>query len=146
MEATKLRDAAARYFTKKLWAVHFEVGLKKGGGLRADVMALNLGALLTMVECKSSVQDFRSDKKWQSYLQYCDKLYFAMDDPTYQKVKDQIPKGVGIMVVAENGWPRIMQSASYHDIDDEIRMDLILRMAYRSADRTRYQIKSRFKG
>jgi hypothetical protein len=47
-------------------------------GRRADILALGHDGTLVVVEIKSSVADFRADRKWPEYRQWCDKLYFAV--------------------------------------------------------------------
>lgn len=51
---------------------------------RADILALGRGGELIIVEIKRSAADFRSDRKWPSYRDYSDRLYFAVpnDFPT----------------------------------------------------------------
>ena len=39
--------------------------LPLGNGRRVDVMALDRGGLLTIVEVKTSLADYRSDNKWR---------------------------------------------------------------------------------
>ena len=48
-------------------------------GLRVDVMALGPKGELWVVECKSCRADFASDQKWQGYLDYCDRFFWAVD-------------------------------------------------------------------
>jgi len=48
-------------------------------GLRVDVMALGPKGEIWVVECKSSRADFTSDRKWQGYLDYCDRFFWAVD-------------------------------------------------------------------
>ncbi|EAQ03364.1 hypothetical protein OB2597_02052 [Pseudooceanicola batsensis HTCC2597] len=48
-------------------------------GLRMDVMAIGPKGELWCVECKSSRADFMSDTKWQGYLDYCDRFFWAVD-------------------------------------------------------------------
>ncbi len=48
-------------------------------GLRVDVMALGPKGEIWVVECKSSRADFRSDHKWQGYLDWCDRFFWAVD-------------------------------------------------------------------
>jgi hypothetical protein len=48
-------------------------------GLRADVMALGPRGEFWIVECKSGLADFRADRKWQGYLEYCDRFFWAVD-------------------------------------------------------------------
>ena len=53
-------------------------------GLRVDLMALGPKGELWVIECKSSRADYRADQKWQSYLDYCDRFFWAVsaDFPT----------------------------------------------------------------
>ena len=46
-------------------------------GRRADLVALDAGGEIWIVEIKSSVADFRADQKWQDYRAHCDRLFFA---------------------------------------------------------------------
>lgn len=48
-------------------------------GLRVDVMALGPKGELWVVECKSSRADFTSDGKWEGYLEWCDRFFWAVD-------------------------------------------------------------------
>jgi hypothetical protein len=69
--------------------------LRLGNGRRLDVLALGPKGELWAVEVKSSVEDFRVDQKWQSYLDYCDRFFFAV--PMHFP-KDLIPADVGLIV------------------------------------------------
>ncbi|MFZ3237871.1 MAG: MmcB family DNA repair protein [Stellaceae bacterium] len=64
-------------------------------GRRADVMALGKSGELVIVEIKSSVADFRADRKWPSYREFADRLDFAVASgfPTAL-----IPEDCGLMV------------------------------------------------
>lgn len=64
-------------------------------GLRTDVTALAPNGEIWVVECKSSVADFRSDTKWEGYLEWCDRFYFAgpADLPD-----DLLPDDHGLMI------------------------------------------------
>lgn len=48
-------------------------------GLRVDVMALGPKGEVWIVECKSSRADFTSDAKWQGYLEWADRFFWAVD-------------------------------------------------------------------
>jgi len=48
-------------------------------GLRVDLMALGPKGEIWVVECKSSRADFQSDSKWQGYLEWCDRYFWAVD-------------------------------------------------------------------
>ncbi len=47
-------------------------------GLRVDVMALGRRGEIWVVECKSSRADLVADRKWQGYLPWCDRFFFAV--------------------------------------------------------------------
>ncbi|MFB2530880.1 MmcB family DNA repair protein [Paracoccus sp. p4-l81] len=49
-------------------------------GLRADVIGLGPKGELWIIECKSGRADFRADHKWQGYLPWCDRFFWAVDD------------------------------------------------------------------
>jgi hypothetical protein len=48
-------------------------------GLRVDVMAVGLKGEIWIVECKSGRADFTSDRKWQGYLEWADRFFWAVD-------------------------------------------------------------------
>ena len=48
-------------------------------GLRVDVMALGPKGEIWVVECKSGRADFQADRKWQGYLEWCDRFFWAVD-------------------------------------------------------------------
>jgi hypothetical protein len=64
-------------------------------GLRVDVMALGPRGEIWVVECKSSRADFASDVKWQGYLDYCDRFFWAVDEsfPT-----ELLPEDTGLII------------------------------------------------
>ena len=64
-------------------------------GRRADVIALAPDGLLTIVEIKSSVADFRTDGKWPDYRDFCDRLYFAVASSMDQAL---LPADAGLIV------------------------------------------------
>jgi hypothetical protein len=52
--------------------------LPLGNGRRADLAALDRAGTIVLVEVKSCRADFVTDRKWQAYLDYCDRFYFAV--------------------------------------------------------------------
>jgi len=64
-------------------------------GLRVDVMALGPKGEIWVIECKSSRADFQSDHKWQGYLDWCDRFFWAVDAdfPT-----ELLPEDTGLII------------------------------------------------
>jgi hypothetical protein len=48
-------------------------------GLRVDVMGLGPKGEIWIIECKSGRADFRADRKWQGYLEWSDRFFWAVD-------------------------------------------------------------------
>ncbi len=48
-------------------------------GLRTDVYAVGPKGEIWVVECKSCRADFMADHKWQGYLEFCDRFFWAVD-------------------------------------------------------------------
>ena len=48
-------------------------------GLRMDVYALGPKGEFWVIECKSSRADFNADTKWQGYLEWGDRYFWAVD-------------------------------------------------------------------
>jgi hypothetical protein len=64
-------------------------------GLRVDVMGLGPKGEIWVVECKSGRADFMTDRKWQGYLDWCDRFFWAVDAgfPT-----DLLPQDTGLIL------------------------------------------------
>ncbi len=74
--------------------------LPLANGRRADVVGLSTAGGIVIVEIKSSLTDYRTDGKWQEYLDYCDGLYFAVaaDFPS-----EVIPGHAGLILADRYG-------------------------------------------
>ncbi|MFW5679369.1 MAG: MmcB family DNA repair protein [Pseudomonadota bacterium] len=91
--APLIRRGVTRMFTTLGAAVLVEMPL--ANGRRADVVALERDGRLTVVEIKSGLADLRADRKWQDYLAFADRFFFAVDAdfPLHR-----LPDEVGILV------------------------------------------------
>lgn len=69
-------------------------------GLRVDVMALGKKGEIWIVECKSCRADFRADGKWQGYLEWCDRFFWAVDEDF---PVDLLPQDTGLIVADAYG-------------------------------------------
>lgn len=61
--ADALKEASAMMFFKYRYAMTFELGLSLWGKRRADVIGNRISGNIVIVECKSSIADFRTDVK-----------------------------------------------------------------------------------
>lgn len=75
-----------------------EVTLKSGR--RADLLAINPKGEVWIVEIKSSVADFRADRKWPDYWDYCDRLFFATNQETPEEI---FPDEAGLIIADAHG-------------------------------------------
>jgi hypothetical protein len=138
-----IRHEVSKYLSKKGLSCHYEVGLNRWGKLRADVLAFNYKRHITIVEVKSSMADYKSDKKWQGYLPFSDSLYFAFDSDfplNPEIVKELKAHGVGIMVVNlksplhlyRSHSIKVLAGAKTRNMDGPAKRDIIVRLAYRA--------------
>jgi hypothetical protein len=84
---------AARLVTALGYAPLLEVGLPNGR--RADIMAIGPRGDLLIVEVKSGLLDYKTDRKWGEYGPYCDAFYFAVA-PEFPR--DILPEEPGLIV------------------------------------------------
>jgi hypothetical protein len=100
-------------------------------GLRVDVMALGPKGELWVVECKSSRADFMSDGKWQGYLAWCDRFFWAVDQdfPT-----DLLPEGTGL-ILADSYDAEILRMAPEDRLPAARRNMLIRKFGFCAARR-----------
>jgi hypothetical protein len=69
-------------------------------GRRVDVIGVNPRGETLIVEIKSSVEDYRSDRKWPEYRAFCDGFYFAVPAQFPQEL---LPQECGLMVADDYG-------------------------------------------
>ena len=69
-------------------------------GLRVDILALGPKGELWVIECKSSRADFTSDHKWQGYLEWGDRYFWAVgaDFPS-----ELLPEETGLIIADAYG-------------------------------------------
>lgn len=64
-------------------------------GKRVDVMALGPKGEIWVVECKSSRADFRADGKWEGYLDWCDRYFWAVHETFPSEL---LPPETGLLI------------------------------------------------
>jgi len=112
-----------RALTQRGLATLAEVPL--ADGRRADILALGRDGTLMVVEIKSSVADFRADRKWPEYRQWCDRLYFAVAEGFPLEL---IPEECGLML-ADGFGAAILRESPTQKLDSARRRALHLRFA-----------------
>lgn len=98
-------------------------------GRRADVIALCPAGKLTIIEIKSSVADFRADRKWPDYRDYCDRFYFAIPDTLSTTLT---PEDAGL-IVADAFGAAILRDPAEHPLSGARRKAVTLRFAHNAA-------------
>lgn len=100
-------------------------------GLRVDVMALGPKGQLWVVECKSSRADFQSDHKWQGYLPFCDRFFWAVDGDFPTAL---LPADTGLIIADDYG-AEIIRMAPEAPLAAARRKKLVQKFARTSAQR-----------
>jgi hypothetical protein len=102
-------------------------------GRRADILALGRGGDLIIIEIKSSVADFRADRKWVDYRDFADRFYFAVPNnfPTAL-----IPEDCGL-IVADTFAASLIRHGSPNALAPNRRRAVTLRFALAAAARLR---------
>lgn len=64
----------------------------------ADVYEITKENKVIIYEVKSCLSDYRSDKKWHNYLDFCDLFYFVSTKDVIEVIKNEVPSHVGLYV------------------------------------------------
>lgn len=120
---------AARRLVDEGNAVLAELPL--GNGRRADLVAIDRAATITIVEVKSGRADFLADRKWQAYLAFCDRFYFAVDRDFPLAL---LPASEGL-IVADRFAGEVVREAPLRALGAARRKAMLLRFAHLAATR-----------
>jgi Holliday junction resolvase len=146
-KAKIIRHEVTKYLSSKGYSCHYEVGLNKWGKLRADIFAFNYKREVIVVEVKSGAQDYLKDKKWENYLEFSNKMFFAVDSNFKLNEKDDAEFkrklkefGVGLIVVNLSADLKKYHSKSVtckvnskrRKMSGSSKRDIIVRLAYRN--------------
>ena len=100
-------------------------------GRRADLVALTRQGDIWIIEIKSSVEDFRVDRKWPDYRLHSDRFFFA----THPGVPaDIFPDECGF-ILSDGYGAEILREAPEHRLAPATRKALMLRLARAGAAR-----------
>ena len=110
-----------------------ELPLKNGR--RADILAVDAAGSITLIEVKSSLSDFTSDRKWPEYEPYCDRFYFAVavDFPL-----ERLPDDCGVMVADAYGG-EVIREAEERRLNAARRKAMLLRFCLAAGQRLHRQ-------
>jgi hypothetical protein len=125
--ALKIARGTARLLHAHGYCVVSELPL--ASGRRADLVALGGHGDIWIVEIKSSVADFRTDRKWMDYRLHCDRLFFAT---TVKVPGDIFPKDTGLIVADAYG-AQIVCEAPEHRLHASTRKSMMLNIARAAA-------------
>jgi hypothetical protein len=100
-------------------------------GRRADIAAIGPKGEFWIIEVKSSIEDFRVDRKWQEYRQHCDRLFFSV---AIEFPQDILPEDAGLIIADPYG-AHLVRPAPEHRLAAHTRKALTLRFARLAAAR-----------
>lgn len=103
--------------------------LTLASGRRADLAALGPKGQLWIVEVKSSIADFRADRKWPDYRDYCDRFFFA----SHAGVPTEIFPAEAGLILADGFFAEILREAPDHPLAAARRKAMTLRFAQAAA-------------
>ena len=105
--------------------------LSLASGRRADLVALTRSGDIWIIEIKSSIEDFRFDRKWPEYRLFSDRFFFA----THPEVPAEIfPEECGF-ILSDGYGAEILRDAPEHRLLPATRKALMLRIARAGAAR-----------
>ncbi len=124
-----LARGVARHLTALGFSCLFE--FVPARGLRVDVVGLGPKGDIWVVECKSCRADFNADRKWQGYLPWCDRFFWAVDAAFPQEL---LPPETGL-ILADAYDAAILRMAPEARLAAARRKAMTLKLARTSADR-----------
>ena len=98
---------------------------------RVDVIGMDAGGLIVIVEVKTSPEDFRADRKWPEYRDFCDHFFFAVPERFPAEI---LPADCGLLVADAYG-AAIRRAAPQLRLSPARRRTQTLRFAQTAAQR-----------
>ena len=127
--AMVIRRGVQRMLTEM--GAHVLPELSLASGRRADLVALTRHGDIWIVEIKSSIEDFRVDRKWPDYRLHSDRFFFA----THPEVPAGIfPEECGF-ILSDGYGAEILREAPERRLPAATRKALLLRIARAGAAR-----------
>jgi hypothetical protein len=105
--------------------------LPLASGRRADLISVSDKGEIWIIEIKSSIADFRTDRKWPDYRAHCDRLFFA----THGGVPaDIFPEECGLFISDGYG-AHLLREAPEHRLPSATRKSVMLNFSRAAARR-----------
>lgn len=98
------------------------------------MIALDASGRFLIVEIKTSAADYRADRKWREYLDYCDWFAFAVPAGFPAHL---LPPEVGLMVADSYDAVSHRPAMAAPPLSPARRRQVLIRFARTSADRVR---------
>jgi hypothetical protein len=127
--ALSIRRGVCRRLRAEGLALIPEVTLRSGR--RADLVALAPDGTITIIEIKSSIEDFRADGKWQAYCLHADHFYFA----TGPHVPPEIFPHEAGLIIADPYGAEILRGSNCVKLPAARRKEMLVRIARAGAHR-----------
>lgn len=110
-------------------------------GRRADLMAIDPRGQLTIVEIKVAKADLVGDCKWQDYLDFCDRFFWAVPPHLAAILEGEryLPQSAGL-IVADRYDAAVVRDAVSRPLASARRRAEVLQFARRAARRLSVQI------
>jgi hypothetical protein len=128
------RGVTRLFFAQDVFAL-CEVPLPNGR--RADMMAIDGHGIITIVEIKVARSDLMGDRKWEDYLDYCDRFFWAVPPGFTLTPFEELPFRPDCcgLIVADRYDAAVVREAPLRKLSGGRRKAETLRFARRAARR-----------
>lgn len=143
----ELQEDLAEYLRSAGMLTFTEIQIPGMNGSRADVIAMTPHRYSTkdirLYEVKLTRGVWLADKKFQKYLECCNRMYIACPKGVIKK--DEVPKEIGLITRSDNGW-RVAKSPRLNINPSKMDIDFILSLLYRGYEEAKIQRDLRDRG
>ena len=136
ISADRITAAICRMINERGESCLREFTLKTGR--RVDIIALARDGTITIIEVKSSRQDFQSDRKWPEYLEWADRFFFAVAETFPREI---LPGSDKCGIIVTDGFDCLtLQDAPETRVNAQRRNHLVKRLAHSAMRRLEFGI------
>lgn len=143
----ELQEDLAEFLRESGVLTFTEIQIPGMNGSRADVIAMTPHRYSTkdirLYEVKLTRGVWLADKKFQKYLECCNRMYIACPQGVIKK--DELPAEIGLITRSDKGW-RVAKSPRLNINPSKLDVDFVLSLLYRGYEETRFQRDLRERG